>query len=127
MANDGGKGSVDARLDEKLREQLSFLDRSAKAFDEGHEEEGIRLATVMRVLFHDTFNQKTRKPISISQCRFESDWRHGIRAGRGRFGESPASEEAIHLGEGRVQGPTVTECRAGTTAASWAACPEVTR
>jgi hypothetical protein len=49
-----------------MREQLSFLESSAKAFDEGREEEGLRLATVMRVLFHDTFNRKTGKPISIS-------------------------------------------------------------
>lgn len=66
MANGGGTGSVEARLGEKLREQLGFLHRSAKAFDEGHEEEGLRLATVMRVLFHDTFNKRTGKPISAA-------------------------------------------------------------
>jgi hypothetical protein len=51
---------------EELRKQLRFLDRSAKAYDEGDEEEAVRMATVMRVLFHDTFNLKTGKPISIS-------------------------------------------------------------
>src|ERR1700719_378017 len=66
MANGGGTGSVEARLGEKLREQLGFLHRSAKAFDEGHEAEGLRLATVMRVLFHDTFNKRTGKPISAA-------------------------------------------------------------
>jgi hypothetical protein len=38
----------------KLREQLGFIERSTRFFDEGHEEEALRLATTMRVLFHDT-------------------------------------------------------------------------
>ncbi len=54
------------RMREELRKQLRFLERSAKAYDDGDEEEAVRLATVMRVLFHDTFNQKTGKPISTS-------------------------------------------------------------
>ena len=66
MANDGGTGPIDARLGGKLREQLGFLDRSARAFDEGHEEEGIRLAQAMRVLFLDTFNKKTGKAVQVS-------------------------------------------------------------
>lgn len=57
---------IDPRLSDELLKQLGFLERSAKAFDEGHEDEGVRLATSMRVLFHDTFNLKTSKPISIS-------------------------------------------------------------
>lgn len=65
MATSRGAVAADARLGEKLKEQLGFLDRSAQAFDEGHEEEGLRLATVMRVLFHDTFN-KNGKRISTS-------------------------------------------------------------
>lgn len=41
-------------LVEKLREQMGFLDRSAALFDEGHEEEALRLAAIIRVLLHDT-------------------------------------------------------------------------
>jgi hypothetical protein len=41
-------------LVEKLRQQLGFLDRSAALFDQGHEDEAIRLAQLMRVLLHDT-------------------------------------------------------------------------
>jgi hypothetical protein len=41
-------------LVEKLRQQLGFLDRSAALFDQGHEDEAIRLAQIMRVLLHDT-------------------------------------------------------------------------
>jgi hypothetical protein len=33
---------------------LGFLDRSARSFDDGHEDEALRLATTMRVLFHNT-------------------------------------------------------------------------
>jgi hypothetical protein len=37
-----------------LLRQLGFLGRSCKSFDEGHIDEGIRIATVLRVLVHDT-------------------------------------------------------------------------
>lgn len=67
MTNAGGQGGLlDARLREELAKQLRFLERSAKAYDEGDEEEAVRLATVMRVLFHDTVHPKTGKPNSIS-------------------------------------------------------------
>jgi hypothetical protein len=39
---------------EHLREQVSFLDASAVSYDAGLEGEAKRLATVMRVLLHDT-------------------------------------------------------------------------
>jgi hypothetical protein len=63
-------GEVDevtnARLHAELLKQIGFLGRTAKLFDEGYENEGVRLAAVMRVLFHDTFHSKTGKPNSIS-------------------------------------------------------------
>jgi hypothetical protein len=37
-----------------LFRQLGFLWRSCKAYDEGHVDEAIRIATVIRVLIHDT-------------------------------------------------------------------------
>lgn len=58
--------ATNARFRAELRKQLGFLGRTAKLFDEGHEDEGVRLAAVMRVLFHDTFHPKTGKPNSIS-------------------------------------------------------------
>ncbi len=58
--------ATNARFRAELLKQLGFLKRTAKLFDEGYEDEGVRLATVMRVLFHDTFHPKTRKPNSIS-------------------------------------------------------------
>jgi hypothetical protein len=42
------------RLVEKLREQLRFMQRSCAAFDQGAEEEAIRIATSLRVIFHNT-------------------------------------------------------------------------
>jgi len=42
------------RLRYKLREQIRFIERSCKTFDQGEEDEAIRLATTLRILFHDT-------------------------------------------------------------------------
>src|ERR1041385_7471755 len=38
----------------QLEKQIGFLDRSCKAFDHGYTDESIRIATVIRVLIHDT-------------------------------------------------------------------------
>lgn len=43
-----------SRLTEKLKEQIRFIERSCKAFDQGAEDEAIRLATSLRIMFHDT-------------------------------------------------------------------------
>jgi hypothetical protein len=37
-----------------LEEQIRFLARSCSAFDAGAEDEGVRIATSLRILFHDT-------------------------------------------------------------------------
>ena len=39
---------------EQLRKQLGFLERSANSYDHGDEDEAVRIATSLRVLFHDT-------------------------------------------------------------------------
>lgn len=44
---------MDARLTEHLRQQLRFLRNSMAAFDAGEQYEAKRIATVLRVLFHD--------------------------------------------------------------------------
>lgn len=41
-------------LVEKLKTQLRFLERSAESYDQGFEDEALRLATIVRVLVHDT-------------------------------------------------------------------------
>ena len=42
-----------------LKQQISFLKRSAIAFDEGYLDEGKRIAVVIRVLVHDTAQSKS--------------------------------------------------------------------
>lgn len=37
-----------------LSRQLTFLWRSCEAYDEGHTDEAVRIASVIRVLIHDT-------------------------------------------------------------------------
>jgi hypothetical protein len=37
-----------------LRKQLGFLERSCASYDAGHKDEAIRIATVIRVLIHET-------------------------------------------------------------------------
>ena len=44
----------DQRFVEKLTEQLRFIQRSCAAFDNGAEDEALRIATALRVIFHNT-------------------------------------------------------------------------
>ncbi|MBB3835664.1 hypothetical protein FHR55_003924 [Xanthomonas arboricola] len=46
-------------LDQQLLRQLKYLQSSAKLFDAGDHDEANRLATVMRVLLHDTAKSKS--------------------------------------------------------------------
>lgn len=41
-------------FNQQLRRQLTFLQVSANAYDGGEREEAIRIATTLRVIFHDT-------------------------------------------------------------------------
>jgi hypothetical protein len=43
-------------LSSELQKQIRFLNNSSKLFDEGEEDEAVRLATTIRVLFHDTYS-----------------------------------------------------------------------
>lgn len=42
------------RFIKKFQEHLQFIQRSCKGFDEGFEDESIRIATSLRVIFHNT-------------------------------------------------------------------------
>ena len=48
-----------------LAKQLGFLRRSCESYDQGYKDEAIRIATVLRVLMHDTTDRKGR-PRSVS-------------------------------------------------------------
>ncbi|WP_020476227.1 hypothetical protein [Zavarzinella formosa] len=45
---------VDSRFSDKFHEQVRFLSRSSAMFDQGAEDEALRIATSLRVLLHDT-------------------------------------------------------------------------
>jgi hypothetical protein len=69
------------RYEERLGSHIRFLRTSSATFDSGHEDEALRLATSMRVIFHDTqqstsllslLNLKGTKMLSSS--RGHGDW-----------------------------------------------------
>ena len=71
-----------SRFATKLQEQLQFIQRSAEAFDHGAEEEALRIATSLRVIFHQTTSSTSlithlgfgdKKLLSSS--RGHGDWR----------------------------------------------------
>lgn len=70
------------RLVEKLQEQLRFIQRSCVAFDQGAEEEAIRIATSLRVIFHNTnastsiisYLELSAKKM-LSSSRGHGDWK----------------------------------------------------
>jgi len=56
------------RLTEKFREQLRFIERSCQTFDQGAEDEAIRLATSLRIIFHNT----TKSTSLVTHLKFGS-------------------------------------------------------
>lgn len=48
-----GRDMDSLRMRGQLQRQLSFMGRSAELFDAGQRDEGIRIATCLRILFHD--------------------------------------------------------------------------
>jgi hypothetical protein len=72
-------GSIDPRFREKFEEQLRFLAHSSDLFDHGHEDEAIRLATSLRIIFHDTQSSTSLLThLGLKHERMLSSWRgHG--------------------------------------------------
>jgi len=70
------------RLVSKLKEQVQFIRRSCAAFDaEGAEDEAIRIATSLRIMFHDTRNSTSLLSLlgsksggMLSSTRGHGDW-----------------------------------------------------
>ncbi|MEU1523960.1 hypothetical protein ABZ413_17340 [Nocardia rhamnosiphila] len=67
---------------DRIKQQLTFLDRSAKHYDAGEEDDAIRLATTMRVLFHDTRESTSVMTLTglkgskmLTSSRGLGDWR----------------------------------------------------
>lgn len=47
------------RFRDQLKRNVGYIRRSCELFDQGHQEEGIRIATALRVLLHDTQRSKS--------------------------------------------------------------------
>lgn len=58
-------------LQRQLKEQLTFLIASSRSYDQGHHAEAKRIATILRILFHET--RKCRS--LLGQLRLRNiDW-----------------------------------------------------
>jgi hypothetical protein len=61
------------RFKKQLAAQLGFLHRSAASYDAGFEDEGVRIATVIRTLFHDTSKSTSLLThLSVVECQLLS-------------------------------------------------------
>lgn len=72
----------ETRFQEVLGIQIGFLERSAHLYDSGQEDESLRLATTMRVIFHQTPNStsllthmKLIETKMLSSARGHGDWK----------------------------------------------------
>jgi hypothetical protein len=70
------------RFEEALGTQIGFLETSAQLYDSGREEESLRLATTMRVIFHQTGSSTsllTHMGLAgtkmLSSARGHGDWK----------------------------------------------------
>ncbi len=58
-------------LERHLKEQITFLERSARIYDEGNPDEAKRLATTIRVLVHDTKHSRSLlRQLSLKRIGF---------------------------------------------------------
>jgi len=71
-----------ARFEESLGSQIGFLQRSAQLYDSGQEDESLRLATTMRVIFHQTpqstsllTHMQLTGTKMLSSARGHGDWK----------------------------------------------------
>jgi Meiotically up-regulated gene 113 len=71
-----------ARFEEALGSQIGFLERSTQLYDSGQEDESLRLATTMRVIFHQTASStsllthlRLARTKMLSSARGHGDWK----------------------------------------------------
>jgi hypothetical protein len=84
------------RFSQKLRELVGFLQRSCDAFDRGAEAEALRIATTLRVMFHDTQKSTSlvnhlgfKKKRMLSSARGFNDWQDYLRVQLDLSSEEP--------------------------------------
>jgi len=68
----------DERYKNLLGSHIGFLERSAQLYDSGHEDEALRLATSLRVMFHDTKNSTSL----LKHLRLKDTKMHATPRGR---------------------------------------------
>jgi hypothetical protein len=73
-------------MEQKLREQIGFLKLSCDAFDRGTESEALRIATTLRVMFHDTPRSTSlvshlgfKKKMMLSSARGHNNWQDYLK------------------------------------------------
>ncbi len=71
----------DLRFFAKLQEQLNFIRRSCSAYDAGAEDEALRIATTLRVIFHDT----PKSTSLISHLRLGDSKMYSSSRGHGNY------------------------------------------
>jgi hypothetical protein len=86
-----------------LERQIGFLRRSCESYDLGHTDEGVRIATITRVLIHDTKNcTSLLKHLGGMNIKLASTV---------SVSDIPPSRIAMHMGMGRLTlttGPAAT-------------------
>jgi hypothetical protein len=76
----------EARLKDQLLRQLGFLERSAFAYDQGHKDEAIRMATVMRTLFCMVSSSHAQYVYPSEGAISDGEWPDGSLLVRDRCG-----------------------------------------
>jgi len=80
------------RFRAKLKEQIGFLARSCEAFDKGYEDEALRIATSLRIIFH-----QTQTSISLmAHLRLQDS--QMLTSSRGHGNDKDFLEYALNLG-----------------------------
>lgn len=77
-------------LKRQLRKQLAFIQRSAESFDRGEKDEAVRIATCLRIIFHQT---------ARSTCLLEGlkAWNVEVRSNVPEPPETPPGMRAVEM------------------------------
>lgn len=70
MSKGGRYERTDEELEAKLREQIGFLQRAVRRFDEGYTLEAIHIATILRVLLHSGRSPSLLQIVGRDSLRF---------------------------------------------------------
>jgi hypothetical protein len=104
----------------QLQRQLGFMENSARAYDAGHRDEAIRLATSLRVLFHQTPKSTSllRHLGAYANAAPSSRTRESLscRSNAAQISSSPESQHVMRV-VGETRNPDPVRC--AITSDSW--------